>query len=269
MSALIHPTALVSEKSRLGKNTTVGPFALIEDDVETGPDCRIASHAILRQGTKLGAGVQVDSFAVIAGNPQDFSFDAKTITGVRVGDRTVIRESVTIHRSTTPGEPTTVGPDCLIMANAHIAHDCHLDHHVIVANGALLAGHVSVGAHSFLSGNTVFHQFTRIGESVMVGGGARIGYDVPHFVIAVERNEVHAINVIGLRRRGFSSEVVKDLKSVYRAVYVIPGGPKKNAARANEQKLAQTPEGQRFLDFFLSASRGAFVRPPANKTSEG
>ncbi len=256
---MIHPTAIIHPAARLGAGVTVGPYSIIEEGVEVGAGCVLAAHAILRRGVILGQGVKVDSFAVVGGDPQDLRFDVAIPSGVRVGDRTVLREGVTIHRSTKASEFTEIGADALLMGYSHVGHDCHVGALVIMGNCALLAGHVEVGEGSFLSGGTVFHQFMRIGEGVMVSGNARLGLDVPPFTLAAERNELHGLNLVGLRRRGYDAATIAELKRLYQVVYQ-GGSPRVNAATALRGGLARSEPGTKFLAFFAGGKRG-FLHP--------
>ena len=142
---MIHPSAQVHPSARLAPDVEVGPFAIVEAGATLGAGCRLAAHAIVKARAELGAGVRVDHFAVVGGDPQDLSFDPATESGTRIGDRTVIREHVTVHRATKAGENTVIGADGLLMAGSHVAHDCVLGDHVILANGCMLGGHVHVG----------------------------------------------------------------------------------------------------------------------------
>jgi UDP-N-acetylglucosamine acyltransferase len=261
---MIHPTAIIRPSAKLGANVFVGPYAVVEAGVEIGEGSQLEAHTIVRVGSVLGQGVKVDSFAVIGGAPQDLKFDPATPSGVRIGDNTVLREGVTVHRSTKPGGYTTVGAGCLLMGHSHVGHDCRVGDKVVMANGALLAGHIEVGDGCFLSGGTVFHQFMRIGEGVMVSGNARLGLDIPPFTLAAERNELHGLNLVGLRRRGFDAATIAELKLLYQTVYQ-GGSPRANAAKA--APLAQTEPGQKFLAFFAGGKRG-FLRPVINGANE-
>jgi UDP-N-acetylglucosamine acyltransferase len=263
---MIHPTAIIHPTARLGANVSVGPYAIVEEGVEVGAGCVLAAHAILRRGAILGQAVKVDSFAVVGGDPQDLRFDATTSSGVRVGDRTVLREGVTIHRSTKAGSFTEIGADALLMGYSHVGHDCHVGARVIMGNCALLAGHIEVGEGSFLSGGTVFHQFMRIGEGVMVSGNARLGLDVPPFTLAAERNELHGLNLVGLRRRGYDAATIAELKRLYQAVYQ-GGSPRANAAAALTGGFARTEPGTKFLAFFSGGKRG-FLHPSGRVLSK-
>lgn len=237
----------------------IHPTAVIEDGVQLQAGCVVHAHAIIRSRCELGEGVVVHPFAVLGGDPQDLRFEAGTPSGVRIGARTVIREHVTINRSTVRDACTQIGPDSFLMAACHVAHDCHIGERVVIANAVLLAGHVHVGDRAFLGGGAVVHQFCRIGQGVMVGGGARISQDVPPFCLATERNGLVGLNLVGLRRRGFSRKQVDELKRALRAVDATVGNPKELAAAALAGGKLETAEAQHFLSFFAGGRRG-FVR---------
>ena len=175
---------------------------------------------------------------------------------MRVGAETVIREHVTINRATQAGRDTIVGAKCFIMATAHIAHDCALADNVVMANAVLLAGHVSVGACAFVGGGAVVHQFARIGESVMISGNAAISRDLAPFVLAAERDFVIGLNLVGLKRRGFAREAIREIKDAFREVYHARGNIREAAAAALASGRYATPEAGRFLDFFSGGKRG-------------
>jgi UDP-N-acetylglucosamine acyltransferase len=238
----------------------IHPAAIVEDGAQIGADCEIQAGAVIRRGAVLGARVTVHSFAVVGGDPQDLRFDRATLSGVRIGAGTTVREHVTIHRSTRPGGFTEVGENAFLMAASHVGHDCAVGANVILANAVLLAGHVSVGDHCFLGGGAVFHQFVRVGEGVMVSGRAGIGLDLPPFTMAAERHEIIGLNLVGLKRRGFSRESIRELKEAFRAAYFTPGNLRALAAQALAGGSFQTAEARRFLEFFAGGKRG-FARP--------
>lgn len=225
-----------------------------------GAGCRIGPHVVIRRGTSLGERVVVHAGAVLGGEPQDTGFDPSVESGIIVGAHTQIRELVTVNRSSKKGERTVIGEHCFLMAAAHVAHDCVVGDRVVLANAALLAGHVHVGRYSFLGGSAGVHQFCRIGESVMLGGNAAITLDLPPFTMAADRNRLAGLNLIGLRRRGFSREVIAELKACFGSVYRRGGNPRASAAEAVERGVAKTAEGLSFLSFFAGGNRG-FARP--------
>ncbi len=237
----------------------IHPTAIVETGAELGADCEIMAHAIITRHVVLGDRVTVHPFAVVGGDPQYLKFDRATTSGVRIGAGTVIREQVTINRSILAGKFTTIGEGCFLMAASHVAHDCEVGNHVVLANGALLAGHVSVGDHSFLGGVAAIHQFCRIGESVMVAGHAAITRDVPHFTMVAERDDVIGFNVIGLKRRGFSRVAIAELKAAYQEVYFTAGNIRDIAAQRLQANMFATPEARRFLEFFAGGKR-SFAR---------
>lgn len=258
---MIHPTAIIDPSARLGARVRVGPYAVIEADTVLGDECLVAAHAVIKRHAVLGNQVRVDHFSVIGGDPQDHSFDASVRSGVRIGDRTAIREHVTVHRATKPGEFTLVGEDCLLMATSHVAHDCVLGRHVILANSALLAGHVHVGDRAFVSGGAVVHQFCRIGAGSLTSGNGIIAHDVPPNTLAHGRNLVAGLNLVGLRRRGVAAEAVAELKQAYHEVYADASDCAKQARRALDSGRYTHPESLAFLEFFLGGKRGRFATP--------
>ncbi|MFM8905619.1 MAG: acyl-ACP--UDP-N-acetylglucosamine O-acyltransferase [Verrucomicrobiota bacterium] len=258
---MIHPLASVSSGAAVDPSAEIGPWALVEAGSEVGAGCVIAAHAVIRRGARLAAKVRVDHFAVIGGDPQDLAFDTSTSSFTVIGEGTVVREHVTVHRATKPGGSTIVGAGCLLMAGSHVAHDCALGEKVILANGCMLGGHVTVGASAFVSGGAAVHQFCRIGEGCMVSGNAVITEDVPPQVIAHGRNDVSGLNLVGLRRRGAGPETTAELKRAYHAVYGPGTDCPELAARALAEGGYRAPEAVRFLEFFLSGKRGRYASP--------
>jgi UDP-N-acetylglucosamine acyltransferase len=258
---VIHPSAQVHSAARLAPDVEVGPFAIIEAGAVLGAGCRVAAHAIVKARARLGAGVRVDHFAVVGGDPQDLSFDPATDSGTVIGDRTVIREHVTVHRATKPGENTVIGTDGLLMAGSHVAHDCVLGDHVILANGCMLGGHVHVGDRAFVSGGVAVHQFCRIGGGALVSGNAVITEDVPPNALAHGRNLVAGLNLVGMRRRAVPATAVAEIKRAYHAVYASQGACAALAQEALATGDYQTAEARDFLNFFLGGKRGRFVSP--------
>lgn len=194
-------------------------------------------------------------YAVIGGEPQDLKFDAATPSGVRIGAGTTLREHVTVNRSTKAGGFTEVGAGCFLMAACHVAHDCVIGDQVVIANAVLLAGHVHIGGGAFLGGGALFHQFGRVGELAMVSGGARISEDLPPFVMAAERNDVIGLNLVGLKRRGFSRAAIVELKQAFHVVYETAGNIRAVAAEALTSGRFATEEAKRFLSFFTEGKR--------------
>ena len=235
---------------------SVHPTAIVEEEVQLGPGCVVHAYAVIKKFSVLGAGVVVHSFAVIGDTPQFLKFDPATISGVKIGSGTVVREHVTINRSIYPGEFTTIGARCFIMANVHVGHDSLLGDDVVIANNVMLAGHVTVGSHAFLGGGAGFHQFCRIGEGAVVSGLSRIAQDIPPFAMAAERNEIIGLNLIGLKRRNSSRDAIGEIKDAFRIVYFTPGNIREVAKTALESSVFKTAEAHQFLAFFSEGKRG-------------
>ncbi len=258
---MIHPLALVEPGARVAPDASVGPFAVVEAGAVVGPGCELAAHAVVRSHARLGSGVRVDSFAVVGGDPQDLGFDRASATLAEIGDGTVLREHVTVHRGTAASGTTQVGAGCLLMAGSHVAHDCRVGDGAILANGCMLGGHVEVGARAFVSGGVAVHQFCRVGEGSMTSGNAVVTGDIPPFALAHGRDELAGLNLVGLRRRGLPAATIADLKRAFRLAYADGVACDAAARAALAAGEVASPEGRRFLEFFLGGRRGRFAQP--------
>lgn len=235
---------------------SIHPTAIVEPGAELGEGCIIHPGAIVRSGALLAEGVVVHPYAIVGGDPQVLRFDPAVATGVKVGARTIVREYVTINRSTQKGGHTLVGSGTLLMASSHVAHDAIVGNNVVVANAVLIAGHVDVGDFAVLGGGSAYHQFTRVGEGAIVGGLARITQDIPPFVMAAERDEVAGLNLIGLRRREVPREAIQELKEAFRLVYFSAGNIREIAAQALASGSFKSPHARQFLTFITTGNRG-------------
>lgn len=216
----IHATAIIEDGARVADDVSIGAYSIIGRDVEIGAGTRIESHVVVRGPTTIGAGNHIFQFASIGDAPQDKKYAGEP-TRLEIGDRNTIREGCTINRGTTQDEGVTrIGSDNWIMAYVHIAHDCNIGDHVILANNATLAGHVSVGDWAIFGGFSGVHQFCHIGAHSFMGMYAGIGKDVPAYVMVMGTPAVpRGINAEGLKRRGFSSEQIRNIKDAYKVVY--------------------------------------------------
>jgi UDP-N-acetylglucosamine acyltransferase len=249
----VHATAIVSPDARLGRDLSIGPYAIIEDRTVIGDGCEIRAHASIRRFTSLGPGNRVHENAVLGGEPQDLSFRGQE-TCLVVGDRNVVREGVTVHRSTKEGRATVVGSDCFLMAYVHVAHDCRLGDRVVMANNVMLAGHVEVGDRAFLGGGVAVHQFCRVGRLAMVGGVAKVVQDCLPFVITDGHPaRARGLNVVGLRRAGVAAPQLRTLREAYRLL-VRSGLP----LQAALEKMAalQDPLVEEMIAFVRGSKRG-------------
>jgi UDP-N-acetylglucosamine acyltransferase len=217
---VIDPRAIISPKAELAPDVTVGPFSIIGPDVVLGPGTVVGPHAVINGPTRMGTGNRIFQFASIGDAPQDKKYAGEP-TRLEIGDRNVFRESCTINRGTTHDKGvTTIGSDNLFMAYSHVAHDCTVGNHLVFANGATLGGHVEIGDYVTLGGLAAIHQFCKVGAYAFIAGGSIVTRDVPNYVmVAGNPAEPHAVNAIGLKRRGFTEEQVRNVRNAFRVLY--------------------------------------------------
>lgn len=212
--------ANISPEAQIGKGTFVAPFATIYEDVIIGENCKIGPNTVIYPGTRIGNNVQIYPGAIIGPPSQDLKYKGEYTT-TEIGDNTVIREYVTIHKGTTDRMKTVVGKNCLLMAMVHIAHDCFLGDHVIIANNSGLSGHVTVGDHAIIEGMVGVQQFINVGQHTFIAGGSLVRKNVPPFVKAArEPISYIGVNTVGLRRRGYSDQQISMIEDIYRVIYV-------------------------------------------------
>ena len=215
----IHSHALVSPQARIGSDVQVGPFAIVEANAAIGDNCTIESGVVIKAGTTLGKNNHVFEGTVLGGAPQHLR-PPQNQGRLEIGANNIIRENVTIHRALHEGGVTTIGDSNLVMVGAHVAHDCKIGSHTIFANNSLLAGHVIIDDRAYVSGSVGIHQFCRIGKLAMVGGHARVVQDVPPYVtVDGSSGLIVGLNLVGLRRNGFTSDEITELKAAYRVIY--------------------------------------------------
>jgi UDP-N-acetylglucosamine acyltransferase len=251
----VHSTAVISSKALIADDVEIGPFVVIGEGCRIGAGCVIGPHVVVHAYTMIGPQTRIHAGAVIGDWPQDVAFRGAPSETV-IGARCMIREGVTIHRGTKEGTRTVVGDDCFLMANSHLAHNVVLGNNVIIANGALLAGYVEVGDRAFISGNVVIHQFCRIGRLAMLSGLSGIGKDVPPFCMTagVSRNRIGGLNIVGLRRAGFSADERKQIKAAFDTLYRSG----LNVSQAVERLKVDFPSGPaaEFWRFAEQSKRG-------------
>ena len=219
MEQLIHPTAIVNENVRLGKNVKIGPYSIIEDNVFIDDNSIIGNYVTICENTQIGKKCTIFHNSSIGEIPQDLKFDGER-TKTIIGDRTIIREFVTINRGTKALGETRIGNDCLLMAYVHIGHDSIIGNNVIMANMTTLGGHVSILDFASIGGGVLIHQFCKIGSHAFIGGGFRVVQDVPPYILAAkEPLKYQGINKIGLKRRGFNQKITNEIKEIYRFLF--------------------------------------------------
>jgi UDP-N-acetylglucosamine acyltransferase len=252
-SAKIHPTALVDPAAKIGGAAEIGPFSIIGPHATIGEKTIVQSHVVIEGEVVIGNGNFIGHGAIIGVPPQDVSFSPERKTKVEIGNDNIIREYCTIHRGSTDGSATKIGHKNFLMAGAHIGHNCLIGNDVIIANNCLLAGHVRVDDGAFLGGGSTFHQHMHVGRLVMVQGSSAFGKDLPPFVIAAERNYVFGVNVVGLRRAGFSAKDRDEIKTAFKLVYTTRLNISQALKKAATMKLG--PPAREFLDFVANAKK--------------
>ena len=247
--AFVHPEA------KLGENVIVEPFAYIDGNTEIGDGTRVMTQASILYGARIGKNCTIFPHATIAGIPQDLKFQGEDTTAI-IGDNTIIRECATVNRGTASRGFTKVGDNCLIMAYSHVAHDCVLNNHVILGDTTQLAGEIEIDDYAIISGGSLAHQFSKIGAHVMIQGGSRISKDIPPFVMVGREPITYVgLNIVGLKRRGFSRERINSIQEVYRYLY-MSGYNISQAVERIEQELPETEDRELILNFIRSSSRG-------------
>lgn len=249
------PLAYVHPGAKIAKNVVIEPFTTIHNNVEIGEGTWIGSNVTIMEGARIGKNCTIFPGAVISAVPQDLKFGGEDSIAI-IGDNTTIRECVTINRGTAASGQTVVGKNCLIMAYAHVAHDCRVGNNVVIANSVALAGHVTIGNFAVIGGLAAVHQFITIGEHSMISGGSLVRKDVPPYTKAAKEPLSYiGINSVGLRRRGFSSEKIREIQDIYRTLYQSNYN-NSQALDIIEAEMEATPERDEIIYFVRNSSRG-------------
>lgn len=254
----IHPTAIIGKDVIVGQNVVIHPYAVLDGKITIGDNCEIGPFVHLTGWVTIGKGTRIYAGAVIGTPPQDYSFQGEP-GFVEIGENCILREYVTVHTPVrgNEGEKTLVGNDCFLMANSHVAHNVKLGKNVVLANGCLLAGYVEVEDFAFLSGNSAVHQHCRIGAYAMVGGLSKAVQDVPPYVLCDGSPAIaHGLNVVGLRRRGFTQEQRTMLKECYRILY---SGVSLREAIVQMKEKASDPLVEHFVHFIEKAEKRGII----------
>ena len=264
--AKIHPLATVSPLAKLADSVEVGPYAYIDDNVEIGEGTKVYPHATIFSYVKIGTGCQIFPGAVVGAIPQDLKFDGE-ITWVEIGNNVTIRECATINRGTKASGKgvTRIGDNTLIMSYVHVAHDCKVGNHCILVSYVGIAGETEVDDWAIIGGGTVVHQFTRIGKHAMIGGGSKVNKDIPPFSLCGRDPICYAgINIVGLRRRGFEADTIRNIKDIYDMLY-FQGFNISDACAKIQAGFPQSPERDEILAFVQASKSGIFRGNDANE----
>lgn len=254
----VHSTALIDAGAKIDADVEIGPYAIIGPNVVIGTGSVIGAHVVIEGDVELGSRNVIGHGAIIGASPQDLSFRPETRSSVRIGNDNVIRELCTIHRGTAEGTATTLGNGNFLMAGAHVGHNCTIGQQVIIANNCLLGGYVEIGDNAFLGGGCVFHQFIRVGRLAITQGGSGFSVNIPPFVIAAKVNRVMGLNVVGLRRGGFSTADCNEIKAAFKLIYQSGLNLTQALARAEERDWGSN--ASQFLDFIAAAKERGICR---------
>jgi UDP-N-acetylglucosamine acyltransferase len=257
----IHATAIVEDGARLGADVRVGPFCSVGPDVSLGDGCELLSHVVVAGRTTIGAKTRIFPFASIGHQPQDLKYAGEPST-LAIGSNCLIREGVTVNPGTAGGGmKTVIGNDCKFLANSHVGHDCNLGNDVILSNNVMLAGHVTVGDFVIIGGGAAVIQFTRVGTHAFIGGLSGLENDlIPYGMALGNRAYLGGLNLVGLRRRGFSRESIHDLRRAYRLLFADEGALKERVEDV-AQEFAEHPQVHEILDFIREGGERALCTP--------
>ncbi len=255
MALDIHSSAIVHPEAQIGANAVIGPYTIIERGVVIGENTRIGSNVLIAAGAHIKNDCIISHGAVIGTQPQDLKFKGEH-TIIEIGERTVIREYCMLNRGTAATGATRVGADCFLMAYSHVAHDCQIGNHVIIANGVQMGGHTHIGDWAILGGLVGIHQFSRIGAHTMVGAASYITKDIPPYaLVGGIPPRCAGINVVGLRRRGFSSEAIDAIQRFYKILFNTGLNVADGIIKA-ESDLPPLHEIRHIIEFIRSSERG-------------
>ncbi|MGB3624856.1 MAG: acyl-ACP--UDP-N-acetylglucosamine O-acyltransferase [Henriciella sp.] len=262
MSADIHPTAIVEPGAELGEGVTIGALAYVGSDVKLGAGCQIHQRGTVLGRTELADEVAVYPGAVIGGPPQILGFKDDGTSRLTVGKRSIFREHVTVHTgSPAHGGLTSIGDECLMMVGSHLAHDCHVGEKCVIANNVQLGGHITVGDQVWMGGMAAVHQFCRIGQHAFVGGGAIVVADViPYGSVIGNHAHLAGLNIVGMKRRGFSRQSIHDLRAAYRMLFAKEGTFSERLADA-EETYGECAECIEILNFIRKGKSRSLCLP--------
>jgi UDP-N-acetylglucosamine acyltransferase len=252
----IHPTAIIHPKARIDEGVSIGPYTIVGEHVIIGKDTEIASHVLIDGWTTIGERNRIHSFSSIGTPPQDIGYRNEE-TYVIIGDENVIREFSTVHRATTKGDrKTEIGNRNYLMSYIHVAHDCRLGNNIIMANNAAFGGHVTVDDFAVLGAIVGIHQFVRVGAYSIIGAQSAVALDVPPYVNATgNRAKLYGLNIVGLKRKGFSDEVISDLKKAYKVIF-RSGLTQDEAFKKAAEEFPHSKEVNYLVDFMRNSKRG-------------
>ena len=245
----------ISDKAKIGENLSIGEFSIINDDVEIGNNCEIGNHVVIENGARIADNVKIGHGTIIGGVLQDLKFEGE-MTTVEIGEGTTIREYTTINRGTKHSGTTKVGKNCFIMSYVHVAHDCVIGDNVIIANAVNMAGHVEIDDQVFVGGLVALHQFIKLGKHIMIGAACKAVKDIPPYILAgSEPLKYEGVNIVGLRRKGFTNEQIGNIRDAYDTIY-RSGLNVSDAVKKIKLEMQMTDEVNEILKFIENSNRG-------------
>jgi UDP-N-acetylglucosamine acyltransferase len=265
----MHPSSIVEEGAKLGVNVRIGPLCHVGPDVVLGDNVELVSHAVVHGRTKIGEGTRLFPFSSVGHQPQDLKYHGEPST-LEIGVKCLIREGVTINPGTEGGGMrTVVGDHCAFLANSHVAHDCRVGNYVILSNNVMLAGHTSIGNYVIMGGGSAVHQFVRIGDHAFIGGLSGVEYDVIPYAMALgNRANLAGINLVGLKRRGFSREAIRNLHRAYLLLFAAEETVKERLNNV-EAEFGGDPQVREIIAFVRTGGDRGLCTPRGDKGGGG
>ena len=252
---MISPLAYIHPEAKIGENVEIAPFVFIDKNVVIGDNNKIMANVNILYGARIGNGNTIFPGAVIGAIPQDLKFRGEESTA-EIGDNNIIRENVTVNRGTAAKGRTIVGNNNLLMESVHVAHDALIGNSCIIGNSTKMAGEIVIDDYSIISANVLMHQFCRVGGYTMVGGGTRFSQDIPPYTICAREPVAYCgLNLVGLRRRGFSNELIENIHNAYRIIYQ-GGVPLNEALQKVREEVPASPEIDYIIEFIENSKRG-------------
>jgi UDP-N-acetylglucosamine acyltransferase len=256
---MIHPSSVIAPGAQIAEDVEIGPLCYIGPNVKIGPGCKFISHCNIDGYTTIGSNNVFHPFSAIGQPGQDRGVEPGSVSYVTIGDNNIFRENTTVHSGTKPGTVTQIGSNCMFMAGSHVAHNCKVGNNVIIVNASVLGGYSEVGDNALISGLCAVHQFCRVGRFAMISGVSAMSKDVPPFMTAEGRNGgVKMVNLVGLKRAGFSDETIRIIRNMHKLFYRSELSPT-NAIKQIKEEFPQIPEVLEFIEFYETSKKGVLA----------
>ena len=256
---MIHPSSIIAPGAQIADSVEIGPLCYVGPNVKIGPNCKLIGHCNIDGHTTIGSNNVFHPFSAIGQVAQDHGVEPGSVSYVVIGDNNIFRENTTVHSGTKPETVTQIGNNCMFMAGSHVAHNCKVGNNVIIVNATVLGGYAEVADNALLSGLCAVHQFCRVGRFAMISGGSAMSKDVPPFMTAEGRNGgVKMVNLVGLKRAGFSDETIRIIRNIHKVFYRSELSPS-NALKKIKEEFPQIPEVLEFIEFCETSKKGVLA----------